>query len=44
MIGMRNILTHQYDNVKLDLVWEVVEMDTPNLIEVLTPLISPENQ
>lgn len=42
MIGMRNILTHQYDSVKLDLIWEVVETDTPNLIEMRTPLIPPE--
>ncbi len=31
MIGMRNILTHSYFEIDLDVVWSVVERDLPNL-------------
>jgi uncharacterized protein with HEPN domain len=33
LIGMRNILIHQYDNVDLDLVYETVHNFIPPLIE-----------
>lgn len=31
MIGMRNILTHNYFEVDLDIVWVVVEQELPSL-------------
>jgi uncharacterized protein with HEPN domain len=31
MIGMRNILTHNYFEIDLDVVWLVVERELPNL-------------
>lgn len=31
MIGMRNILTHNYFEIDLDIVWVVVEQELPNL-------------
>ncbi|MER3491319.1 MAG: hypothetical protein C4323_02700, partial [Mastigocladus sp. ERB_26_2] len=31
IIGMRNILTHNYFEIDLDVVWFVVERDLPNL-------------
>jgi uncharacterized protein with HEPN domain len=33
LIGMRNILIHQYDNVDLDLVYDTVRNFIPPLIE-----------
>ena len=33
MIGMRNIMIHEYDNVDLSMVLETVKRDLPQLIE-----------
>jgi uncharacterized protein with HEPN domain len=42
--GMRDRLVHDYDEVKLDLVWEVVKTNIPELLEYITPLLpSKEN-
>jgi len=37
--GMRDRLVHNYDEVKLDLVWEVVKTNIPELLEYITPLL-----
>jgi uncharacterized protein with HEPN domain len=37
--GMRDRLVHDYDEVKLDLVWEVVKNNIPELLEYITPLL-----
>jgi uncharacterized protein with HEPN domain len=42
MAGMRDVLTHQYDEVDLDVVWEVVQSDIPQLLELIQPLL-PKN-
>jgi uncharacterized protein with HEPN domain len=42
MAGMRDVLTHQYDEVDLDVVWEVVHSDIPQLLELIQPLL-PKN-
>jgi uncharacterized protein with HEPN domain len=31
MIGMRNVVVHGYDRVRLDIVWKVVSEDLPRL-------------
>ena len=31
MIGMRNILTHNYFEIDLDIVWVVIEQELPSL-------------
>lgn len=31
MIGMRNILTHNYFEIDLDIVWVVVDQELPNI-------------
>ena len=33
MVGMRNVLVHNYFNIDLDIVWQVVESDLPALKE-----------
>jgi uncharacterized protein with HEPN domain len=35
IIGMRNIIIHQYDAINLDLVWQTVQDYFPTLIRVL---------
>jgi len=40
--GMRNRLVHDYDDVNLNIVWDVVQSEIPPLIEELRLQISPE--
>ena len=42
IIGMRNRLTHGYFDINLDMVWETVQTDIPNLIRVLREITPKE--
>ena len=42
MIGMRNRLTHEYFAVRLDVVWQAVQVDIPPLIAQLEQYVPPE--
>ena len=37
--GMRNRLVHDYDSIKVDVVWDAAENDVPNLVSVVTELL-----
>jgi uncharacterized protein with HEPN domain len=39
MIGMRNILVHDYFRIDTEIVWRVVERDLPNLKKLLQKLL-----
>lgn len=39
IIGMRNILAHQYEKVDADVVWNVVHRDIPDLMAMIAPLL-----
>jgi uncharacterized protein with HEPN domain len=39
---MRDRITHQYEQVDLEIVWEVVQKDIPKLLVQLTPLLPKE--
>lgn len=41
MAGMRNLMIHDYDDVDLDIVWDTVQNDLPQLIDRITPLVPP---
>jgi uncharacterized protein with HEPN domain len=41
--GMRNRLVHEYDDVNLDIVWNVVQSEIPSLIEALKQRTPPES-
>jgi uncharacterized protein with HEPN domain len=41
IIGLRNILTHEYGEVKLDRVWLVASTSIPELLTILDALIPP---
>jgi uncharacterized protein with HEPN domain len=41
MIGQRNVIAHQYDDIDLQQLWSVVTSDIPTLIAQLEPLIPP---
>ena len=43
MNGMRNRLVHEYDDINLNIVWDVVQSEMPFLIEELKLQVSPEH-
>lgn len=43
MIGMRNRLIHAFDLVELDLVWTTVQVNVPELLALLEPLVTSES-
>jgi len=44
MIGMRNAMIHEYDDVDLSIVWDTVQSDLPVLIRVIEPLVPPKEE
>jgi uncharacterized protein with HEPN domain len=38
--GMRNVIVHEYDQVDLDVVWDVIQHKIPDLLESLEVIIS----
>ncbi len=42
MIGMRNMLIHDYDDVDLETVWQTVQRDLQDLITLIEPLLPPK--
>lgn len=40
--GMRNRLVHEYDAINLNIVWDVIQVEIPQLIESLKAEIPPE--
>jgi uncharacterized protein with HEPN domain len=44
IIGMRNRLIHDYTEVRLDIVWAVLQDELPGLIAALEPLIPPPDE
>ena len=41
--GMRNRLVHEYDDVNLNIVWNVIQQEIPILIRELKLQVPPEN-
>jgi len=41
--GMRDVIVHEYDQVDLDVVWDVIQNRLPELLTLLQPLLPPEN-
>ena len=44
MIGIRNILVHNYARIDLDIVWGVITYSAPRLIQAIEPLVPGENE
>ena len=44
MIGLRNRLIHEYDDIDLEIVRDVVITELPSLISQLEPLIPPDTE
>ena len=43
MVGLRNLLAHEYFRVNLDVVWDIIETDIPILIRNVEPLLPPDD-
>jgi uncharacterized protein with HEPN domain len=41
VVGMRNKLIHEYDRVDLDILWDTVTVELPDLIETLQAILPP---
>ncbi len=41
MSGMRDVVIHEYNDVDLDQVWQVLRRDLPDLLRMLEPLLPP---
>lgn len=41
--GMRDIVAHQYDRIDLDIVWQVVQRNIPELLNVLVTLLPTQD-
>ncbi|MBI3761744.1 MAG: DUF86 domain-containing protein [Chloroflexi bacterium] len=44
IIGMRHRLVHGYDEVDLDIVWQVVTLDLPSLVVALEEILQAEDK
>jgi uncharacterized protein with HEPN domain len=43
MIGIRNIVIHEYDDIDLTVVWDAATRDLPSLIASLERLVPPQS-
>ena len=41
IIGLRNVLAHDYAEVNLDRLWAIIEVEVPRMIRVVEPLVPP---
>ena len=41
---MCNVIVHEYEQVDLDVVWDVIQTKLPELLAVLQPLLPEENE
>ena len=37
--GMRDIIAHQYDRLDLNIVWQVIQRNIPELLSMIVPLL-----
>ena len=44
MVSMRNRMIHGYDDIDLVIVWRALRLNLPDLIDLITPLIPPEDE
>jgi uncharacterized protein with HEPN domain len=41
IVGLRNVLAHEYGDIRQERIWQIVSRDLPALIEQLKPLVPP---
>ncbi len=42
MIGLRNVLAHEYGEIKVDRIWNAATVSVPDLLKALQPLVPEE--
>ena len=42
MIGLRNVLAHEYGEIRVDRIWNAATVSVPELLKVLQPLVPEE--
>ncbi len=42
IVGMRHRIVHDYMNVDIELLWEVVRRNVPELVDMLAKIVPPE--
>jgi len=42
MIGLRNVLVHEYGEIKVDRIWNAATFSVPDLLKMLEPLVPEE--
>ncbi|MBP0014057.1 MAG: DUF86 domain-containing protein [Roseofilum sp. SBFL] len=42
MAGMRDVITHDYDEVDMDEVWKVISINLPELLNYIEPLVASD--
>jgi uncharacterized protein with HEPN domain len=40
IVGMRNIIAHDYENIRVDTMWSTAQKHVPELIQVLEPYLT----
>ncbi|HKP76366.1 MAG TPA: DUF86 domain-containing protein [Longimicrobiaceae bacterium] len=44
IVGLRNVVTHQYDRINLEEIWTVATQDVPGVLAQLEPLLDAEER
>ena len=39
LAGMRDIIVHEYDQIDLDIVWDVIQPEIPQLLKQINPIL-----
>ncbi|MEA5467682.1 DUF86 domain-containing protein [Spirulina sp. 06S082] len=37
--GIRDVIIHQYDKIRLDVVWDAIRIDVPEYLDAIAPLV-----
>jgi uncharacterized protein with HEPN domain len=40
MAGLRDIIVHEYDDIRLDIIQDIVEIELPQILPILQPLLT----
>lgn len=41
IVGLRNLVTHEYERVETDTIWQIARGSVPELLRMLEPLVPP---
>jgi uncharacterized protein with HEPN domain len=44
IVGMRNVIAHEYNDIDLEVVWRVIQVELPRLIPILEKVIADRTE